>query len=195
MQRPARGVPGAGPCAAARQRRAPAAGRRAARRRKFSRASTSARRSAATSRPSSPTRSCRIRSCATSRSGRRRSRSRAAVMFADMRGFTAISEQLTPGRSRRAAQRVLRAADRHHVRVRRHGLQHGRRQPHGRIRRAGRAGGRQRSARSPRRAAMLDEFAALADRWNASATRSRPGWASASTSAKSSPATSARPRT
>ena len=49
-----------------------------------------------------------------------------------------------PGRSRRAAQRVLRAADRHHVRVRRHRLQHGGRRPHGRLRRADRAGGRQR---------------------------------------------------
>jgi CheY-like chemotaxis protein len=72
---------------------------------------------------------------------------RAAVvaLFADLRGFTRLSETVPGVQHRADAERVFHRADRRRARQRGHGVQHGRRQPAGRIQRAGAAAGRRRS--------------------------------------------------
>ena len=74
------------------------------------------------------------------------------VLFADLVGFTTLSETLDPEQVKNLVDRVLRAAGRRHHRVRRPGRQDHRRRHRRPVRRAGRPRGRRRAGRAGRAA-------------------------------------------
>ena len=151
--------------------------RTAARRSRFACPSCGARTSPATASAASAARRSTAAPARRRRPARpRRSRSArlVSVLFADLVGFTALSETRDPEEVRELLSPLLRDGADAHRPLRRHGREVHRRRGDGRLGRAGRARGRRRASR-PRRARLVAAVAALGDEVGAPDLRARAG--------------------